>query len=141
MTTRHLLSLAIAITLLALTGVLSATAAEISDASPTDGTIGTEVTLSGSGFGEKRGQVLLGDELCQVSAWSDIRIVCTVSRPQIAGEYTITVVPPGERRSPEPITFSPFTVREPEITEGPLVSDGDTVTIAGRSSATGRARS
>jgi hypothetical protein len=131
MTTRHLLYLAIAITLLALTGILSAAAAELSDVSPAEGTVGTELTLTGSGFGETRGQVLLGEELCRVSAWSDTRIVCTVSRPQLAGEYTVTVVPPGDRRSPEPLTFSPFTLREPEIAPGELARDGDTVTIAG----------
>jgi hypothetical protein len=131
MTKKHILYLAIAITLLSLTGVLSVAAAGISDVSPKDGTVGTAVTISGSGFGAKAGQVQLGDEPCKVVTWSDTRIVCTVSRPQIAGLYTITVTPQGAPKSSEPMTFSSFTIRDPEIAPGELARDGDTVTITG----------
>ncbi len=85
MTTKHIVYMAIAITLLCLTGVLSVAAAGISGVSPAEGTVGTAMTISGSGFGAKAGQVLLGDELCKVVAWSDTRIDCTVSKPQLAG--------------------------------------------------------
>jgi hypothetical protein len=123
--------MAIAIILLGLTGVLSAAAAGITDVSPTEGTVGTGVTLSGSGFGERTGAVELGGERCQVSAWSDSRIACTVSRPLPAGVYTFTVVPPGDRKSQAPMTSPDFTVRAPEIAPGELSRDGDTVTITG----------
>ena len=37
-----------------------AQAGGISDVSPAEGTVGTEVTLSGSGFGQKHGTVMIG---------------------------------------------------------------------------------
>ena len=120
-----------ALLLLGMTGVLSVAAAGISGVSPQEGTVGTEVTLAGSGFGEKSGQVQLGENLCRVTSWSDTRIVCTVSKPQLAGLYTVTVIPPGDRKSPEPMTFSPFTMQAPQIAPGELARDGDTVTITG----------
>ena len=92
---KHIVYLAIAITLLCLTGVLSVAAAGISDVSPNEGTVGTAVTLSGSGFGAKAGQVQLGDELCKVVTWSDTRIVCTVSQAAARRAVHLHGPPPG----------------------------------------------
>ncbi len=131
MTKKYALYLACALILISLMGVMPVAAVGIAGVSPQEGTVGTEVTISGSGFGEKTMEIVLGDEKCQVLAWSDTQIVCTVSKPQLAGEYTITVLAQGDKKPSEPMTFSPFTIRDPAITEGPLVRDGDTVTIAG----------
>ena len=128
MTTKHGTYLAIAIVLVGLTGVLSVAAAGITDASPREGTVGTVVTLSGSGFGAKTGKVLVDVENCRVRSWSDTRVVFEVPDRLIAGEFAITVRPAGKG---VPITFSPFTIRDPEIAEGPVLRDGGTITIAG----------
>ena len=40
--------------------------AGISDVSPAEGTVGSVITLSGAGFGEKQGEVLIGAEKCKV---------------------------------------------------------------------------
>ena len=127
---KYVMYLAFAIILISLTGVLSVAAVGISDVSPQEGTVGTEVTISGSGFGEKTGEVQLGGERCKVLSWSDTGIVCNVFKPRPSGEYAMTVTPPGGKSS-EPMTFSAFTIREPEITLGELIRDGDTVAIAG----------
>lgn len=131
MTRKYLLYLAFAIIVIGLTGVLPVAAAGISDVSPREGTVGTAVTISGSGFGAKAGEVLLGSEKCKVQDWSDTRIVCTVSKPQPTGDYTVTVQAQKGKKAAAPMTFSSFAIREPEIARGELIRDGDTVTIAG----------
>ena len=35
------------------------------------GTVGSEITLMGSGFGDKRGKVQLGTEACKIFSWSE----------------------------------------------------------------------
>ncbi|WP_319642263.1 IPT/TIG domain-containing protein [Methanovulcanius yangii] len=129
--TRKLLILALAITLFTLTGVMGVAAAGITGVSPAEGTLGTEVTITGSGFGGKTGEVLLGDEKCKVLDWSDTEITCEVFRPVPAGEYTITVLMQGDKKNPEPMTWFPFIMQKPQITEGSLTLDGDVVTIEG----------
>jgi hypothetical protein len=129
--TRKWLIPAIAIILFTLTGVMGVAAAAIGDVSPAEGTLGTEVTIAGSGFGEKKGEVLLGDEKLRVIDWSDTTITCEVFRPMPAREYTITVLVQGDKKNPDPMTWFPFTIRKPQITEDSLTLDGDVVTIEG----------
>ena len=94
--------------------------AVITGVSPVAGTVGTEVTLSGSGFGEKRGEVLLGAEKCKVQAWSDTEITCQVHKAQPPGEYHITVLLQGDKKPAAPLTFSSFAMRRPRIMPGRL---------------------
>ena len=102
------------------------------------GTVGTEITLMGSGFGDKRGKVQLGTEECKILSWSDTIVTCEVATPQPAGDYTVTLSPQGDNRGhkkgPERMTFSSFTMRAPQITPGDplrLVKPRERVTIAG----------
>jgi hypothetical protein len=123
----------VAILLLSLVSPAQAQAA-ISGVNPQEGTVGTEVTLSGSGFGWKQGEVLLGAEKCRVLAWSDTEITCQVHKPQPPGEYPITLLLQGDKKPAEPLTFSYFAMRRPRIIHGQnseLVRDGDTVTVEG----------
>jgi hypothetical protein len=71
----------VSILLLSLVSPAQAQAA-ISGVNPQEGTVGTQVTLSGSGFGCKDGEVLLGAEKCKVLAWSDTEILCQAYKPQ-----------------------------------------------------------
>jgi beta propeller repeat protein len=99
----------------------------IIDVSPNEGTVGTILTLSGSGFGEEAGEVLLGPGKCDVLAWSDTAITCKVAIPQTAGEYNVTVI------AAKPVTFSSFTMLAPEIiladTPSGLLYDNETNTV------------
>ena len=102
------------------------------------GTVGTEITLMGSGFGDKRGKVQLGTEECKIFSWGDTIVTCEVATPQPAGDYTVTLSPQGDNRGhkkgPERMTFSSFTMRAPQITLGDplrLVKPRERVTIAG----------
>ena len=118
---------------LVLSSFVSAAQAQggIEGVNPSEGTVGTEVTISGSGFGEKQGTVLLGEEKCRVLAWSDAEIAFLVNKPQPAGEYTIKVLLQGDKKPVEPIMFDAFEMQRPKITPESLVLDGNTATIEG----------
>jgi hypothetical protein len=109
--------------------------AGISEVSPMQGTVGTEVSLSGSGFGAKLGKVLLGAEKSKVVSWTDTAITFVVDAPQSSGHYQIRVLPQGDKRPAEPMEFEAFTVRRPMIapaqTAAELDWDGSAVTIRG----------
>jgi len=98
---------------------------------PLAGTLGTEVTVYGAGFGAKRGEVLIGEEKCNVQEWSGSQITCEVYKPQAPGEYTLTVLRQGDKKPAEPLTFSYFAMRQPKLFPGELAQDGDTVTVMG----------
>ena len=103
--------------------------------SPREGTVGTQLTISGSGFGEKQGEVLIGPERCKVLAWGDTEITCKVVKPQTAGAYLVTVLLQGDKKPAQSLTFTAFTMRDPQVipadTPSGLISDGQTVTILG----------
>jgi hypothetical protein len=62
------------------------------------GTIGTELTIEGSGFGDKKGKVLIGGAALKIAkgGWSDSSITGTVKKVLPVGPYTITIAPKGE---------------------------------------------
>jgi hypothetical protein len=97
------------------------------------GTVGTLMTLMGSGFGDQRGNVRLGTTLCKILSWGDTIVTCEVVTPQPAGDYTVTLVPRSSKEHSKPITGS-FTMLAPQITPGDplrLVTPREQVTIAG----------
>jgi hypothetical protein len=97
------------------------------------GTVGTLMTLMGSGFGAQRGTVQLGTERCQILSWADTIITCEVVSPQPAGDYTVKLLPHESKENAKPMTGS-FSLMAPRITPGDplrLVKPGDLVTIAG----------
>lgn len=61
-----------------------------------NGTMGTQVTIYGSGFGIKKGKVLIGGVSAKIGkgGWSETRITCTVAKPPLPAEsaYPVTVV-------------------------------------------------
>jgi hypothetical protein len=48
--------------------------------SPNEGTIGTELTITGTGFGDKKGKVLIGGVAAKVTSWADTLIMGTVKK-------------------------------------------------------------
>jgi hypothetical protein len=119
-----------------LVGLVSPVQAQagISGVNPVEGTVGTVATITGSGFGEKHGEVLLGTEKSKVLAWSDSEITFMVDKPQQPDEYAITVLLQGDKKPAEPLTFEAFAMRRPRIAPGDagLIRDGNTVTILGQ---------
>jgi hypothetical protein len=86
---------------------------------PLEGTIGTEITITGSGFGDAKGKVLIGTVAAKVTSWTDTQIICTVKKvPLPVGPFSISVT----TKTKETITLpDDFTVKNPEL--DPLTDD------------------
>jgi hypothetical protein len=106
---------------------------------PAQGTDGTDVVISGSGFGVSRGTVWMrpsggagGITRCKALEWGDSEIRCRVRRPPTVGPYDLGVEP---RRAPVLVERAAFFVMGPEIT-GVLpstnVKRGQVVLLTGR---------
>lgn len=113
--------------------IVSAAAADISGVSPSEGTIGTIFTISGSDFGMKEGGVFIGSRPCQVLAWNDTSIECRIKVPMPAGEYDLMLRSHGKG---DPLTLpDAFSIMVPSIDlpkyRPHFVSPGDVVTIDG----------
>lgn len=90
---------------------------------PTEGTIGTEVVITGSGFGSSKGKVILGPVYLKVKpgGWTDTQITTTVKMVIPPENYNMTVYP-HPYTSPSPILLpTSFTMKGPEL--NPLVLD------------------
>jgi hypothetical protein len=100
---------------------------------PAEGTIGTDFTITGSDFGDKKGNVFLGNVPVTIRKWTDELISCHLRKPLSPGTYVVTIVPREPEESP-PITLDKvFVVNSPEIgsiTEG-YASAGERITILG----------
>ncbi len=113
---------------------LPALRADISAIDPTRGTVGTEITISGSAFGSPRGDVLLGQENCKVLSWSDTRITCQVQTAQPPGAYIMKVNLAGPQKAEKRLAYSYryFTMQPPQLSPGELLlEDKNTVTVEG----------
>ncbi len=104
---------------------------EVSGISPVEGTMGTQVTITGAAFGDKHGEVLLGEEKCKVLDWNDTAITFLVDKPQPAGSYPVTVLLQGDKKPAELLMSSSFTMRRPKINPGELAREGNEVIVAG----------
>jgi hypothetical protein len=81
-------------------------------------TIGTEITITGSDFGAKKGKVLIGDVTAKIAdgGWTDDAITCMVNKVSEGspGIFDVTVIP--EINSASPIPFENAIVfKKPEI--------------------------
>ena len=101
-----------------------------SPVTPEEGTVGTEITIAGSGFGTKKGKVLIQKVAAAVLQWMDGLIQCRLTKSLVPGSYDVSIQPKGG----SPVLFdNGFTVRAPEIDSvGPTSgSAGEAVTIYG----------
>ena len=82
---------------------------------PTEGTIGTELTVNGSGFGIKKGKVLIGGVATKIvkDGWKPDPITCTVTKvPPGRNPHDVTIKP---NKAADIPLFNAFTVKPPEI--------------------------
>ena len=83
---------------------------------PSEGTIGTEITINGSSFGTKKGKVLIGSAAAKVLTWADETITCSVTKvPLPTGVYAVTISPQPYKTHPPLILTPGFVVKNPEI--------------------------
>ena len=77
------------------------------------GTIGTRVTITGSGFGDKKGKVFIGNVLTKIITWSDSSILFEIKKSMIPGTYQIKIQPK-QQKSYITLEEDLFTIKEPE---------------------------
>jgi hypothetical protein len=66
--------------------------AVLSAVTPSKGTIGTLITIRGSGFGQSKGKVVLGGTFAQkVISWSDTEIQCWITKAPVPGTHDLVV--------------------------------------------------
>jgi hypothetical protein len=96
-----------------------------------EGTIGTQITITGSGFGTK-GKVLIGDASTKTArdGWSPGSITCAVAKALPAGTYHVTIKPSRQTAITLPHAF---TMKPPEIDglDSYQGVAGDLITITG----------
>jgi hypothetical protein len=84
---------------------------------PDEGTIGTEVVITGAGFGASKGKVLIGGVAPKITEWTPSEIKGTLSKaptPDIASD--VVVQPKVPKRTPAIPEPGAFTARGPKIT-------------------------
>jgi len=82
---------------------------------PPSGTIGTQITITDSGFGSKKGKVLLGNATTRIINWTDSSTTFEVMKTLTPGSYDL-VVQPEEPKGTAPIIYpGTFTMMAPEI--------------------------
>ena len=81
-------------------------------------TIGTEITITGSDFGAKKGKVLIGDVATKIakSGWTDDAITTTVNKipSESPGIFALTIIPGSNGVAPIPLDDA-IVVKNPEI--------------------------
>ena len=75
--------------------IVTGDACEALPVQPPQGSVGTRISITGTGFGTKRGTVKIGTAACNVSSWSATSVACTVNKALRAGRYNVTLKPPG----------------------------------------------
>ncbi len=115
------------------TGLQSPNGIAVSQAIPLyEGTVGTEMAIPGSGFGIKKGKVLVGTASLKILEWTDGLIRCQLTKDLHPGTYDVIIKPQARGSSPVVIANG-FRVKGPEIdsispTSGSI---GDEVAIQG----------
>jgi hypothetical protein len=101
--------------------------------SPDSGTIGTQATLTGSGYGSVKGKLALGSAKATVLAWSPTSIEFLLKKPVSAGLYSLVIQPKSPKGAPAVTLGNCFTVRGPRIDSATPSSGapGQSVTVSG----------
>jgi len=86
---------------------------------PEAGTLGTELTIEGSGFGKSKGKVLIGGLALKIVEWTDTKIRGSLRKVPPAGVASDVVVQPKVPKGTSITEKGAFTVRGPEITSAP----------------------
>jgi RHS repeat-associated protein len=103
----------------------------ITSVSATTATVGTQIVISGSGFGTSQGSsaVLLDDNPVTVNSWSATSITVTIPSGATSGYLTVSVAPSMNNSNPVD-----FTVTATPLPSGWLDQDVGNVGVAGSAS-------
>jgi len=86
---------------------------------PKEGTLGTELAITGNDFGSKKGKVLLGDAALKVLEWTNTTIRCLLSKAMPIGTYPVTIL----RKEPKGV--SPLLEEGAFAVKGPMIYEID----------------
>lgn len=78
------------------------------------GTIGTQISIAGSGFGDRKGKIFVGDAPTKIVTWSDSSVVFEIRKPLIPGPYGVTVQPRLQKFYAAMGEGEVFTMKAPE---------------------------
>ena len=96
--------------------------------SATEGTLGTEITYTGapSGFGDKKGKVLIGGIAQKIDTWTNTSIKVIVKKAPLPGEmaYNVSIKQSKPKGALTIVLPGGFTVRGPAIDEVTSDSSG-----------------
>jgi YD repeat-containing protein len=82
---------------------------------PSEGTYGTELMMTGSGFGSKKGKVLMGGTSLSVLEWADHLVRLRLTKVLPLGLHDVMVQPAEPKGAPSVVKREGFIVRPPEI--------------------------
>jgi len=101
---------------------------------PSEGTMGTKLTIAGPNFGTKKGKVLIGTTALTIIDWGNELIHCQLTKPLAHGVYNVIIQPSGPKGTPSKIEKEAFVVKAPEIysIEQGEGTANDQVTIKGK---------
>jgi hypothetical protein len=101
---------------------------------PSEGTIGTQPGMTGSGFGASRGKILIGTTKAKILQWSTASVEWLMSKPPLPGVYDLTIAPKEPKGVTPTVLPAYFTVKGPEITSLSKNSGfvGEQITISGK---------
>ena len=98
---------------------------------PVEGTVGTQISIPGTGFGLKIGKVLIGGMALKILEWRDTSIVGTISKTMLPGVYDLSIHP---KVGGEVVHEAYFSIMKPQIdlitpSSG---SNPDEITVTGK---------
>lgn len=98
-------------------------------------TVGTQYTITGSGFGSEKGKILIGNVSARVNSWTGDSITITANRvPLPAGPHDVVIKPNPKTDIAQLLLPGAFTVVGPEIVS--LSSDrgaaGNEIIVTGK---------
>ena len=82
---------------------------------PAEGTLGTEITITGSGFGLKPGKVLIGITPLKILDWKEGEIHARINKGIPPGVYDVTIRLGGPKGTAPIVEKEGFAVKAPEI--------------------------
>jgi subtilisin family serine protease len=101
---------------------------------PSEGTLGTQPGMTGSGFGASRGKILIGATKAKILQWSTASVEWLMSKAPLPGVYDLTIAPREPKGVPPTVLPAYFTVKGPEIASLSKNSGfaGEPITISGK---------
>jgi hypothetical protein len=100
---------------------------------PSEGTMGTEVSLTGSGFETSTGKIYIGAAKTKILQWNAAAVEWLMSKPPLPGVYELTIAPKMPKGVAPTVLPAYFTVKGPEIASLSKNSGfaGEQITISG----------